>query len=314
MFTIEQINRLLEVIRKNNLVFISKKLGLNYLTQDEIRRLQYFGINPYHLYDKKHDILEQMFHFGMISDAIGDFDSKKVKYKDLLEYFESGDYIPLTRQQLHSLDSIRKQFLGDIKANEGRIFQDINNIISKEEKKNRAAYEKVIRDEILAGTVKKKTSRQIAQELGKKTGDWSRDFQKIVEYVSHQAFDEGRAAMIEDKYGRDSKVYKSVYPGACKHCIDLYLTAGMGSRPIIFKLDTLKDNGTNIGRKVKDWKPVIGSTHPHCRCTIHQYDPLYDWNTKTRSFIIPTKNKKPLAKTMNRKPIRVKFNGKEYLA
>lgn len=313
MFTLDQIHRLLEVISKQNLNFISTKLGPDYLTSEEVRRLQYFGINPFHNYNKKNDILLQMFHFGIVSDAIGELDAKKVKYKDLLQYFESGDFIPLTRTQLHTLNSIKKQFLGDIKANEGRIFQDINNIIAKEEKKNRLAYEKVIRDEILAGKLKKQTSRQIAQELAKKTGDWSRNFNRIVEFVSHQAFDEGRAAMLKDKYGDDVKVYKSVFPGACVHCQRLYLTGGIGSQPIIFKLSTLKNNGTNIGRKVKDYKPVLGSTHPFCRCLIHLVDPLYDWNSKTRSFDIPKKNAKQLVQTINRKPIRVTIKGKLYL-
>lgn len=250
---------------------------------------------------------------GMISDAIGEIDAKKLKVDDLIKYFESGEHIPLTKQQLATVDSIKRQFLGDIKAHQGKIFQDINNIISKEEKNNRTAYEKVIRDEIETGKLKRKTSREIARELAKKTGDWSRNFDRIVQYISHQAFDEGRAAMIEDKYGEDAKVYKNVYPGACTHCIKAYLTAGIGSEPIIFKLSELKKNGTNIGRKVDEYKPVIGSTHPHCRCTLMNYDPVYDWNLKTRSFDIPKPKAKELVKRINRKPIRVTVRGKEYL-
>lgn len=312
MFTPTQIDRLLEVIRKQNLVFISSKLGLDYLSQEEIKRLQYYGFNAYHLYNEKNDIITQMFHFGLISDAIGQLDAEKITYEDLLKYFESGDYIPLTRIQLNIIDSIKKQFLGDIKGNEGRVFQDVNNIIAKEEKNNRVAYEKVIRDEIEAGKLRRLTSKQIAQEFGRKTGDWSRNFNRIVEYVSHQAFDEGRATMIEDRYGEDVKVFKDVFPGACTHCIRLYLTGGIGSQPIIFKLSTLKGNGSNIGRKVADYKPVIGNTHPHCRCTIHQYDPAYDWNPQTRAFDKPKENSKQLVQRINRKPIRVKIREKEY--
>jgi hypothetical protein len=272
LFSPDQINRLLEVLQKQNLFFISSKLGNDYLTQDEVRKLQYFGINPYHNYNPKNDIITQMYHFGLISDAIGEKDAKQITFNDLHNYFESGDHIPLTKTQKSTLESIKRQFLGDIKANEGRVFQDINNIISKEEKNNRLEYEKVIRDEILAGKLKKKTSREIAQELARKTGDWSRNFNRIVEYVSHQALDEGRAAMMEDKYGSDAKVYKTVFGGACAHCIRLYLTDGVGSAPKIFKLSTLKANGSNIGRKVADYKPVIGSTHPYCRCLLQKVE------------------------------------------
>lgn len=252
------------MLRKQHLVFISSKLGEDYLSHDEKQTLLKYGINPYHLYDKNSDIIAQQFHLGIISDAIGDLDSKKLSFDSLKKYFEEGEHIPLTKQQIATLDSVKRQFLGDIRANEGRIFQDVNNIIAQGEKKNRLAYEKVIRDEITAGILKKKTSREIAQELGRKTGDWSRNFVRIVETVSHNAFDEGRAAMIQDKFGDDALVYKSVYPGACPHCVRLYLTKGIGSGPKIFKLSTLKNNGNNVGRKVAEYKPVIGSTHPYC--------------------------------------------------
>ena len=43
-------------------------------------------------------------------------------------------------------------------------------------------------------------------------------------------------------------------------------------------------NGTNIGVKVKDWKPVIGATHPWCNCDL-EYVPFgYVWDKKTKSF------------------------------
>ena len=70
MFTPKQISELLEILERQNLIFISSKLGLNYLTEDEISRLQKWGINPYHLYKGSQDIAKMSFHFGLISDAI----------------------------------------------------------------------------------------------------------------------------------------------------------------------------------------------------------------------------------------------------
>lgn len=312
MFSPTQITSLLDIIRRQNLVFISTKLGPDYLSQDEIHRLQYFGINPFHKYDINQDMVQSMFHFGLLSDALNQSDAKQITYEDIKNYFESGNFIPLTKTQHATISSIKKQFLGDIKANEGRIFQDINNVIGEKEKNNRLAYEKVIRDEIELGKLKHKTSKEIARELARKTGDWNRNFTRVVEYISHNAFDEGRAALLEDKYGNESLVYKSVYKGACQHCIKLYLTSGIGSEPIIFKLSTIKSNGTNIGRKTKEWKPVIGSTHPFCRCCLHRFDQLYSWNVKTQSFDIPKKNWKEILPKTNRKPIRIKIRGKEY--
>ena len=54
-----------------------------------------------------------------------------------------------------------------------------------------------------------------------------------------------------------------MYAGACKECISAYLTAGFGSKPKVFKLSDLLSNGTNVGRKQKDLKPILGPHHPY---------------------------------------------------
>ncbi len=306
MLSISQIHSLLEILEKQNLLFISSKLGINYLTENEVNKLLQFGINPYHLYKEAKDIALMSFHFGLLSDAIGTKEAKDIDYEGLKEYFEKGNHIPLTAVERNTIDSIKKQYLGDIKANNGKIFQDFNNIISKNEKNNRESYEAVIRDEIKKGILQKKVSSEIARDLARKTGDWNRNFKRIVDFISHTAFDEGRAAMIEDKYGNDALVYKQVYEGACKYCVKAYLTNGIGSEPKIFKLSVLKANGTNIGRKVDQLKPVIGSHHPHCRCTLHFYNNQYNWDSKNQSFDTPKLNPpNPKMERQGRKPIRV---------
>jgi hypothetical protein len=311
MLSVDQINQLLDIYRQNNIIFIGRHLGPDYLTTEEHERLRAIGIDPIEFYKVTNDVVETSFYFGLISDVIKD--SPDLTYESLLRNISSSPGPLISPLDKYSIESIKKQFLGDIKSNEGQIFKDINNIISSNEKNDREAYEKVIRDEVERGVQLGKTTRQIALDLGKKTGDWSRNFDRIVEYISHTAFDEGRASLIEKKEGPDALCYKDVYEGACKHCIRLYLTGGMGSQPIIFKLSQLKANGTNIGRKTEDWKAVIGSTHPHCRCTLHAYDAMYKWNESTKTFDIidPTyiaPNKR------ERKPIRFTFNGKEHTA
>ena len=103
----------------------------------------------------------------------------------------------------------------------------------------------------------------------------------------HTAYEEGRAANIEYELGKDAIVYKDVYPGACRHCIRLYLTNGFGSQPRLFKLSALRANGTNIGRKPVDWLAVLGPIHPWCRCTLNKLPPGYKWDDKTKDFVPP---------------------------
>ena len=282
MFSQDEIQQLLEIIDKNTNIFIAQNIGKDYLTKDEILKLEKVGIDTNKLYLPDGDIVKQSFQFGLISDALGP-DANKINFSELKDYFKGGNYIPLTKVEQFSIDSIKKQSLNDIRANKNRIFNDINNIISSKEKNNRVAYENVIRKEVETGFIKQKTVGEISRELGKVTGDWSRNFTKSVEYISHSAFNEGRVAAIERK-DENAKVYFDVYPGACRVCIKVYLTNGTGSKPLLFTLKEIKENGSNIGRKVKDWKATLSPTHVFCRCTVNHFKEGKIWNEKTKRF------------------------------
>ena len=106
----------------------------------------------------------------------------------------------------------------------------------------------------------------MASEIGHATGDWERDFLRIAYYVLHNAYNYGRARTIFRDYGEDAEVYFNVLKGACKHCMELYLTDpdDIESPPKIFKLKDVLANGNNIGRKVADWLPTISPIHPYC--------------------------------------------------
>ena len=114
----------------------------------------------------------------------------------------------------------------------------------------------------------RKGVQEVVSQIGKMQGNWDRDFGRIADFVLHTAFDEGRSLNIGKTRGAQALVYKDVYAGACKHCIKAYLTGGIMSEPKIFKLDQLQANGTNVGRKVDEYLPVIGPLHPWCRCTL----------------------------------------------
>lgn len=79
---------------------------------------------------------------------------------------------------------------------------------------------------------------------------------------------------------------KCVWTGNCRHCIKLYLTNGIGSQPIVFKLADLQANGDNIGLKVADWKATVGSIHPWCRCTLQYLPKGFVWNEEKERFTV----------------------------
>lgn len=54
----------------------------------------------------------------------------------------------------------------------------------------------------------------------------------------------------------------------CANCRRHYGAGDGTDRPRIFFLEDLEANGTNVGRKAREWLPVIGPMHPSCRCTL----------------------------------------------
>tara|TARA_Y100000034_G_scaffold79782_1_gene95728 strand:+ start:587 stop:1516 length:930 start_codon:yes stop_codon:yes gene_type:complete len=121
------------------------------------------------------------------------------------------------------------------------------------------------------------TIGRMKSDMGHATGDWARDWQRIAQTESHTAINEGlkdrwyeqelEMAEDDDVAPRRVRVFRVPRPDACKHCIRLYTDDGA---PRLFYLDELEGNGTNIGKKVADWNPVIGATHPWCGCTLHR--------------------------------------------
>jgi len=302
--TPQQTNSLLEIINNNQALIIGRELGLDYLSDYDKEILERFGVDLNEIYLPQTDTIFSSFHFGLLSDSLNNIGfAEDVTFDDLYEYISKGDYIPLTTQELATIESIKTQSLASLRSVNNKIFQDINQILPNS---SRSTQEEFIKKEVEQGVQYKKTVREIANEIAHKTGDWTRDFDRIIQYNSQKAYEEGKAAAIQRQYGDDVYVYKNVYQGACKHCIRLYLTAGLGSQPKIFKLSELKGNGSNIGKKVADWLPTLEPSHPYCRCNLVFLSTLQQTNTwnkqnkkfKTTTTTTPTSRPRPKIKAI----------------
>lgn len=311
MLTPDQIQAIANVLNNRVSYFVGKAYGQEFLSTEQKLQLQNIGINLDTLYNLHKDPLFLQYQLGLMSGVLTKYEINRYGFRDLLEAIKRGEYIKLNQHELASLKSLKMQSLADIRSFQGAIFTDVNNIITQADKKNRKAYEKVIRKELRAGFAKRQSYKEIAQNLGNLTGDWARRWDRIVQYQGHLAFDEGRAAIYERKGGDDAEVYKITYPGACKHCIRLYRTGDESSEPRVFKLSELKTNGTNIGKKVADWKPVIGPVHPFCRCTLHFKEKGQVWSLEKQTFIWDKEN--PAQPRLKRSKVKLTIGEKEYM-
>lgn len=72
---------------------------------------------------------------------------------------------------------------------------------------------------------------------------------------------------------KDVIVYKKVVNDdrLCRWCEKFY-TNKDGS-PVLYTLAELQANGSNYGKPKSEWKPVLGKTHPRCRCQLFHKSP-----------------------------------------
>jgi hypothetical protein len=284
MFTANQIETLLNIIRTQHILFIATQIGPEMLSDSELSILREIGFD---VNDIKLTPFEEMFRWGMLSSSIGLKKAKNFKYDEFKRFVQSGNYLPLTPVERTAYNISQRQAASDIRGLGNRISQQTGQILIEADRNQRKQYEKIITEETASNIKNRGTISNLVSNLGHRTGDWARDFGRISDYVMHQAYEEGRAAHIMSQHGADALVYKKVFKSACKKCIELYLTKGFDSQPILFKLSDLIDNGSNIGRKVSEWLPVVGPTHPWCRCMLVYVDPNYEWSEEDGDFTKP---------------------------
>jgi len=283
IFKPEQIQEILKTVDMNTKFLAAKVLGSDILTKEDKKDLEKWGFNLEEI-QQEFPSFVQSYHFGRLSALIGDVNSKKISYKDFIEHLRRGQYLPLTEVEKYSLNVAKQRTYGHITGLGEGMKTNISQVIRQTEQERRADYEKVIKKELEKGVADRKSLKEIVSDLGHKTGDWSRNWGRIVSTEMNNIFQQGRSDMYKERYGDDVRVYKDVYPKACRHCIKAYTTSGLGSKPRVFKLSELEANGSNIGKKVADWLPTLQGMHPYCRCTLRNILPGQVWDEETESF------------------------------
>lgn len=305
VLTPHQIHEVLEIVDRYTLTFLAKHVGTDVLSKEDKEVLKNAGIDisKFNLHDSN---IAQAFKFGILSDAMGHAAAQKYTYGQFKESLKSGTFIPLNSQEKSMLQSLQYSTYANVKKLGGNIKNDISTGIVEVDRSGQARAGKVVRDATEEAIRKRKDVTEIVSMLGEKTGQWNRDLLKIANYNMHEAFNQGRVANIERDPSK--RVYFDVFPGSCKSCIKAYLTAGFGSEPKVFKIEDLRANGSNIGKKLRDWQSTISPQHPNCRCTVNEVPEGYSWDPETRSF---TKPNKEFNRKVNRKSkVKVTVNGK----
>jgi len=280
ILTPQQSQELLELLEVYVLKFAANNITDRYLSAQDKALLRKWGIDP----TTARTTVDDAFKFGMLAEALGTQAVKHMGIEQIRKYIKSKQFLPLDYREKKALESLRFQAFNQIKGLGNKLSNDMMSINVEVDKRQRTKYERIIKQAAKKAILDRESIGMMSSEIGHKTKDWARDLDRISDYVLHDAHDHGRAYQIKKNLGTGALTYKKVFNQACKSCIRLYLTAGWGSEPIIYKVDTLLRNGSNIGKKTKEWKPVIGATHPWCRCEVVAVYPGSVWNDKTQQF------------------------------
>ena len=310
LFTRDQIQNILMTVDMNTKFMAAKLLGEDILTDQDKKQLKDYGFNLSEI-KKDFPTFLQSYHWGRLSQLIGQYNASKITYNQFMDHLDRGQYLPLTEVEQYAYKAAQNRTYSHITGLGDGIKKDVVHQIQQTEQENRAEYEKVIKKEIEEGVYQRKSLSRIMSDLGHKTNDWDRNLGRIVASEMQDIFQEGRAQIIKRKRGENNKVYKEVFSGSCRHCIKAYLTNGISSKPKVFTVEELESNGTNIGKKVADWKPTLGIMHPWCRCELMEVLPGQQWDEESKDFTF--KNVEIKDKYKDLPKIKIKIGNKEYI-
>lgn len=265
LFNNEQIQEILSLIDFRFADLVWKIFGPSHLTSQDKENLRKHGMDPGSLV-KKIPPYWANWMFGLLSGKLNDYQTKQITYKDLIDYLSRRQYETPSKREIEEYEMACNRTYGYLKGLGDKMKKDISSYISDSELRMRMEQERTIKEGVKRGIIERDTTKLIAAKISNQLNDWSRDWNRIVETEYQGVFNMGRVqSYMREGDGPNTLIYFDVFSGSCRHCIRLYLMAGIGSEPKLFTAEELIGNGTNIGRRVADWKPtIITAVHPFC--------------------------------------------------
>ncbi|MNW28240.1 hypothetical protein D3C74_50620 [compost metagenome] len=219
-------------------------------------------------------MIQNAFVLGKIVKSMNESELSKMTFDELKEKVKAYVLSPVERNSLRYAENNAARYvtsLGQSVVN--KVDGAINH--SSQQANLEVIQQGIIRDKVAQAILNQNTKQQLASELGHTLiDDWKRDWQRIAHTEIWNAKLQGEVvailqgeAIYSNTEGGDTQVFRRPSPDACNHCKRLYLESD-GVTPKVFSLSELIANGTNVGKKVIDWRPITGTTHPNCTCPI----------------------------------------------
>jgi len=224
------------------------------------------------------DLIGDSFAYGQLLARSGDLKLRTSPPDEVIKRLQQNPAPPLSEAEKVIVETARRHAGQYVQALGDRITADVMGTVTGLEG---GLTPEQIRETVASETAKNRERRATAANLKKqltdRVGTWERDWQRLATSESNDSIQEGTAVSFERDHD-DPLVSKLPRPDACPDCVRLYLTAGQGSAPKVFRLSELRANGTNVGRKRAAWKPTVGNVHPWCGCQIVRIPAGMTWS------------------------------------
>lgn len=259
--TPDQILEIQDIIELHHNAFIANTIGHDALPDEVIDELRDKGL----LNKESKDLIKKIYEYGQVLGKLNSPQASQMSYNRFEDYIQKNPQ-PLTQMQQRAVRMAQ--------VNAGQYCMGLGNVIEKDtgrtlieaDQRFRIAYEDKIKNLTALNVARRESIEKLRSDLGWSTGDWARDMKRIAVTEIMYSTQQGQADYLRKKYGEDVYVARIPNPGACKHCIRLHI--GPDGQPRIFKLSTLEEHGSNVGRKQNDWQAVVGPVHPNCVCNM----------------------------------------------
>ncbi|MDY0062736.1 MAG: hypothetical protein RBU45_23200 [Myxococcota bacterium] len=187
---------------------------------------------------------------------------------DQVEQELRRDPVPLGPTERRTLQAARNSAGQYCRGLGNTVDEELRAVAIEADDAQAAWFREHIEEATAEAIARRSTVDHLRSELGHRTDDWARDLERIAATELKNAHSEGVASYIEEEAGDQALVAKIPNPGACPSCLEAYTTDG--ATPRVFTLAALRANGSNVGRKARERKPVVESHHPHCDCELVQ--------------------------------------------
>lgn len=253
LLTPEQIYQIQQIIADHHAAFTANTMGEDAIPPDVLEDLKKKGLITESL-----NSISETYTYGHL---LGQLENKKVAGMSYLEFkdFIQDNPVPLTPIELGSMRMAAQSAGQYCRGLGNRVQVQTGAILIEADRQLRARMESDIRNATEENIAKRETVKQLKTDLGWATRDWARDMDRIAVTEKVTAMNHGTADSFRKEHGADVLVAKIALPGACRHCLRLH---NGPNGPRVYKLSTVEENGTNVGRKANDWQMVVGSVHP----------------------------------------------------